>query len=231
MDYRLLTPVLLSVIVLSLVPVQDAYACDFVVHPERCTKDLINDIVNPLINGVKDDIKRVEQTATKEIQLVEKSVESLESELVKEIKTVEKDVENIAKDVESTEQAVVEDIVKDTKSIEKAIKNDLVTDVKIIKKDIGKIDALIKSVEAIEKKVVNITEEFVKTLYQDFIKDFWYIVYGIVAIGVAYLVIRIVQFVIWLRAYLRQDGIEHNSKKVVQQNDEIIKLLKELLNK
>jgi 5'-deoxynucleotidase YfbR-like HD superfamily hydrolase len=230
-DYRYLTPVLLSVIVLSLVPAQNVYACDFVVHPEKCTKDLIHDIVDPTFKDIKDDIKKVEEGAKHDITKVEDEVESLESDVVKELKTIGRDIENIAKDVESTEEAVVGDIVKDTKKIEEAIVGDLVTDVKDIKKDINKIDDVIKSVEAIEKRVVNITEEFIKTLVADFIKDFWYIVYGIVAIGVGYLVIRIVQFAIWLKAYLRQDGIEHNSKKVVKQNDEIIKLLQQLLKK
>lgn len=221
MDYKLLTPVLLSVIVLSLVPVQyaEAHHCS-IAHLDDCIKDAVRDAINATVKPLIDDIK-------KEVNVVKDDVEKVNQKVVAIEKSLGKDLGGIVKDIEKD----VTEIEKDAESLEKAVVTDLVTDISDIKKDVKKVDEIAVSVEKIAKKVVNLSEEFVKTLVADFIKDFWYIVYGVVAIGVVYLVIRIIQFAIWLRAYLRQDGIEHNSKKVVEQNDEIIKLLKELLNK
>ena len=221
MDYRYLTPVLLSVIVLSIIPVQYAEADDCsIAHLGDCVKDAVKDAVDATIKPLFDDIKN-------EVNAVKDDIEKVDQKVVSIEKSLGQDLGDVVQDIEKG----VTEIEKDAESLEKAVANNLVTDIQDIKKDVDKVDEIAVSVEKIAKKVVNLSEEFVKTLVDDFIKDFWYIVYGVVAIGVGYLVIRIVQFVIWLRGYLRQDGIEHNSKKVVEQNDEIIKLLKELLNK
>ena len=221
MDYRHFTPVLISVIVLSLVPVQYAEADDCsIAHLGDCVKDAVKDAVDATIKPLFDDIKN-------EVNAVKDDIEKVDQKVVSIEKSLGQDLGDVVQDIEKG----VTEIEKDAESLEKAVANNLVTDIQDIKKDVDKVDEIAVSVEKIAKKVVNLSEEFVKTLVDDFIKDFWYIVYGVVAIGVGYLVIRIVQFVIWLRAYLRQDGIEHNSKKVVEQNGEIIKLLKELLEK
>lgn len=239
MQYKLTIAGLIFVLVFTTVPIQQAYACDFVLHPERCVKDLINDIVDPEINLVKEKISKVEKAAEKEIStvkkdltheisLVEQDVDSLESVLIKEIKIVEKDIVKIAGDVESVEQAVVNDVVTDVKDIEGALVNDIVKDVKDIKADVNKIEDIVKAVVAIEQKVVHITEEVFEAIVHDFFKDMKFIVYVIIAIIVGYLIIRIIQFIVWLKAYLRQDSIEHIGKQQVKQNAEIIDLLKKI---
>lgn len=209
MNQKILLSVLFSAILLSVIPIQDAYACDFAIHPEKCTRELVEKILKDTVDPIVHEIKKIEGD-------LEKDIRSLEGELINEVKIIKKDVVHI---------------VDDAESIEKTLVNDIKTDVKDIKEDIAKIDKVIVSVENIEKKVVNESENIVETIIKDIKTEMYVILAILIAIPIAYLVIKIIEFAIWLKAYLRQDGIEHNAKKQVLQNDEIIKLLKELLNK
>lgn len=75
--------------------------------------------------------------------------------------------------------------------------------------------------EKIEKEGVDIIEIIAK----DFVKDIKYIIYAVIGIIVGYIVIRIVQFALWLHAYLKADNLDSNSKILTTQNEQIISLL------
>lgn len=209
MNQKILLSVLFSVIILSAVPLQtaEAHHCDLV-HLKTCFEDVEN-----AINGIVNDVKRVETDVIR----VEQKVDSIEKSLGNDIITVVKDIENSVTEIE-----------KDAASLEQTVVNDVKNDVKEIKEDVAKIEKLVVSVERIEKKVVDTTEEIIKTIIGDIKSDFVYIIYGILVIVAGYIIIRIIQFAIWLKAYLRQDGIEHSAKRQVEQNDEIINLLKKM---
>jgi len=223
MNQKLLLPIVFSIILLSL-PVNTAYAhhCN-AFDILGCIENLAEDVdkVAKDVAAIPGDITRIEKTIVKdvnaEIHLVENEVNAVEERVVAIEKTIDQDVITVIKEIE-----------KDVDSVEKVIVNDLVNDVKDVKADVAKIEKLVVSVERIEKKIVETTEEVIKAIIGDVKSDFVYIIYGILAIAAAYVTIRIIQFAIWLKAYLRQDGIEHSAKRQVEQNDEIISLLKKM---
>lgn len=245
MKQKLLLPVIISVLLLFAIPVQtaEAHHCD-ITHLKTCFEDVEN-----AINGIVTDVKRVETDVIRVEQKVVSMGETLDKDVVNVVKVIESDVKTVKTDVIRVEQKVdsiekslgndivtvvkdiensVTEIEKDAASLEQTVVNDVKNDVKEIKKDVAKIEKLVVSVERIEKKVVDTTEEIIKAIIGDIKSDFVYIIYGTLAIVAGYVIIRIVQFAIWLKAYLRQDGIEHSAKRQVEQNDEIISLLKKL---
>lgn len=227
MNQKLLLPIVFSIILLS-IPVNQAYGhhCD-ITHLKDCIEDGVKDVVKPLIDGVKDEVKAVEKSITKDVDIVKTDVERIENKVDKIEKTLDDDLITAVRDIEKE----IVTIEKDVASVENAVVNDLTSDIVIIKKDIAKIERLIVSVERIEKRVVDTTESVIKAIIGDVKTDFVYIIYGLLALGAAYVVIRIIQFAIWLKAYLRDDGIEYYAKAQVAQNKEIISLLLKLVDK
>lgn len=245
MNQKILLSVLFSVTLLSVVPLQtaEAHHCD-ITHIGTCFEDVKN-----AIDGVVNDVKRVETDVIRVEDKVVSMGETLDKDVVNVVKVIESDVKTVKTDVIRVEQKVtsiekslgndivtvvkdiensVSEIEKDAASLEKTVVNDVKNDVKEIKDDVAKIEKLVVSVERIEKKVVDTTEEIIKAIIGDIKSDFVYIIYGTFVIVIGYVVIRIVQFAIWLKAYLRQDGIEHSAKRQVEQNNEIIALLKKM---
>ena len=193
---------------------------------KACIDNLVHDVekIAKDVEKIPGDISRIEQTivtdVTGEIHVVGN-----------EVKAVSDKVEKIEKAVSGEIITVITDIEKDVDSVEKAIVGDITKDIGIIKEDIAKIERLVVAVERIEKKVVDTTEDVIKAIIGDVKTDFVYIIYGLLALGASYVIIRIIQFAIWLKAYLRDDGIEYYAKAQVAQNKEIISLLVKLLDK
>jgi hypothetical protein len=208
MDYRILSSIVLSIIVLTIVPgMSNAYACDFALHPERCTKELVDDIikktVDPVLHDLDKEIIRVEHDAEKDFEIVKNDVKSLESDLVKEIKIIEKDVVKIVDDAESIESALVNDVVKD---------------VKIIKEDITKISNFVETADKDIERTIEAAQRLEKILAHDVFVYFWYIVGAIIAILLAILGHRIYES--WRKREVADAILEINKnlKKLVEGN-------------
>jgi hypothetical protein len=185
---------------------------------EDCITDYVDAITVPMVRDAIYDLETdVINPIKTDVDTVEKKVASIEDSLGDDIGTLVKD---IGSDVNKIEE--------DAESLENVVVNDIKNDIKIIKEDVQKLTDVVKSVEKIEKKVVHFSEDLIKFIWDDFGKDVRNIIYVGIAIGVGYLVIRIIPFALWLKAYLRQDGIEHYVKKQVVQNEEIIELLKKI---
>lgn len=212
LNNKFVFPVIVSVLVLGglFIP-QTAYACDFVTHPERCTKELVDDIikktVDPVLRDLDKEIIRVENDAEKDFRIVENDVKSLESELVKEIKTIEKDVVKIVDDAESIEGALVNDVVKD---------------VKIIKEDIKKITNFVETVDKDIERTISAAERLEKILAHDILTYYLYI-------GIAAIVL--VAILVGIRIYeIVMKHIEKNRFYKLEENvAELVKLVSRLV--
>jgi hypothetical protein len=207
---------ILSIVFLSTMIVPVHASC--IEHIEDCITDIVDSTTGPMVRDAIYDLETdVINPIKTDVDTVEKKVASIEDSLGDDIGTIVKD---IGSDVNKIEE--------DAESLENVVVNDIKNDIKIIKEDVQKLTDVVKSVEKIEKKVVHFSEDLIKFIWDDFGKDVRNIIYVGIAIGVGYLVIRIIPFALWLKAYLRQDGIEHYVKKQVVQNEEIIELLKKI---
>jgi len=188
MDYRILSSIVLSVVVLSLVPVQyaEAHHCS-ITHLDECIKDAVKDAINATVKPVIDEIKKEVGTIKTEINVVKDDVKKVDQKVTAIEKSLGKDLGGIVKDIEKD----VTEIEKDAESLENTVVNDIKTDLEDVAKDVAIIAAFVDTAEDDIEKAIEITERLERILAHDVFVYFWYIVGAIIAILLAILGHRI----------------------------------------